>query len=192
MCWQYILRPFLMINDLSDVYDAWSYLLTVQNLFRCCEIYGWNHKWLIFQMVFGKLWYIKKLHPASVVLWYDYIAYYVPTYLQDLVLILETMRIIAITLSPITPSLSLRIYTQLGFTEDQFRVLRWVCSCIIDMLYDSVLIYICSSSKIQSGIIRKCSLQSYMDQPQYFPEHVIIFSYVIRRIRNGEALKQAR
>ncbi|ONL94540.1 Methionine--tRNA ligase chloroplastic/mitochondrial [Zea mays] len=35
------------------------------------------------------------------------------------------MRIIAITLSPITPSLSLRIYTQLGFTEDQFRVLRW-------------------------------------------------------------------
>ncbi|CAD6210122.1 unnamed protein product [Miscanthus lutarioriparius] len=43
----------------------------------------------------------------------------------DLVLILETMRIIAIALSPITPSLSLRIYTQLGFTEDQFRVLRW-------------------------------------------------------------------
>ncbi|RCV45983.1 hypothetical protein SEVIR_9G500300v4 [Setaria viridis] len=44
---------------------------------------------------------------------------------KDLVIILETMRIIAIALSPITPSLSLRIYTQLGFTEDQFRVLRW-------------------------------------------------------------------
>ncbi|EER92662.1 methionine--tRNA ligase, chloroplastic/mitochondrial [Sorghum bicolor] len=44
---------------------------------------------------------------------------------KDLVLILETMRIIAIALSPITPSLSLRIYTQLGFTEDQFRLLRW-------------------------------------------------------------------
>ncbi|KAF0910834.1 hypothetical protein E2562_004800 [Oryza meyeriana var. granulata] len=44
---------------------------------------------------------------------------------KDLVIILETMRIIAIALSPITPSLSLRIYTQLGFTEDQFRTLRW-------------------------------------------------------------------
>jgi len=38
----------------------------------------------------------------------------------------------------------------------------------------------------------KCSLQSFMKLPQYFPEHVIIFSYFIRRIRNGEALKQAR
>ncbi|KAM0830275.1 hypothetical protein ACQ4PT_066314 [Festuca glaucescens] len=44
---------------------------------------------------------------------------------KDLVIILETMRIIAIALSPITPSLSLRIYTQLGFTEDQFSILRW-------------------------------------------------------------------
>ncbi|KAK3150826.1 hypothetical protein QOZ80_3AG0238300 [Eleusine coracana subsp. coracana] len=44
---------------------------------------------------------------------------------KDLVIILETMRIIAIALSPITPSLSLRIYTQLGFTEDQFKGLRW-------------------------------------------------------------------
>jgi len=44
---------------------------------------------------------------------------------KDLVIILEIMRIIAIALSPIAPSLSLRIYTQLGFTEDQFRLLRW-------------------------------------------------------------------
>ncbi|KAG8073978.1 hypothetical protein GUJ93_ZPchr0006g45851 [Zizania palustris] len=44
---------------------------------------------------------------------------------KDLVIILETMRIISIALSPITPGLSLRIYTQLGFTEDQFRALRW-------------------------------------------------------------------
>ncbi|TVU47984.1 hypothetical protein EJB05_07602, partial [Eragrostis curvula] len=44
---------------------------------------------------------------------------------KDLVIILETMRIIAIALSPVAPSLSLRIYTQLGFTEDQFRGLRW-------------------------------------------------------------------
>nr|CAB3496709.1 unnamed protein product [Digitaria exilis] len=43
----------------------------------------------------------------------------------DLVIILETMRIIAIALCPIAPSLSLRIYSQLGFTEDQFRLLRW-------------------------------------------------------------------
>lgn len=44
---------------------------------------------------------------------------------KDLVIILETMRIIAIALSPVTPSLSLRIYTQLGFTEDQFSTLTW-------------------------------------------------------------------
>ncbi|KAF8673708.1 hypothetical protein HU200_048457 [Digitaria exilis] len=44
---------------------------------------------------------------------------------KDLVIILETMRIIAIALCPIAPSLSLRIYSQLGFTEDQFRLLRW-------------------------------------------------------------------
>ena len=60
-------------------------------------------------------------------------------YLQDLVIILETMRIIAIALSPIAPSLSLKIYTQLGFTEDQFRVLRWVCS-IRDMLSDLIFV----------------------------------------------------
>ena len=36
------------------------------------------------------------------------------------------MRIIAVALSPVTPSLSLRIYTQLGFSKDQFEAVRWV------------------------------------------------------------------
>ncbi|CAM8886924.1 unnamed protein product [Rhodiola kirilowii] len=44
---------------------------------------------------------------------------------KDLVIILEIMRILAITLSPVTPGLSLKIYTQLGFTEDQFKTATW-------------------------------------------------------------------
>jgi methionyl-tRNA synthetase len=56
-----------------------------------------------------------------------------------LVIILETVRIIANALSPIIPSLSLRIYTQLGFTEDQFKALRWVCSMRY-MPHDSFLL----------------------------------------------------
>lgn len=44
---------------------------------------------------------------------------------KDLVVILETMRIIAVALSPVTPSLCLRIYSQLGFSEDQFKAVGW-------------------------------------------------------------------
>ncbi|KAK4412386.1 Methionine--tRNA ligase, chloroplastic/mitochondrial [Sesamum alatum] len=44
---------------------------------------------------------------------------------KDLVIVLEAIRIVAIVLSPITPSLSLRIYTQLGYSEDQFNAVSW-------------------------------------------------------------------
>lgn len=44
---------------------------------------------------------------------------------KDLVMILEAMRIIAIALSPITPSLCLRIYEQLGYSEEQFNAVTW-------------------------------------------------------------------
>ncbi|KAG5533427.1 hypothetical protein RHGRI_027555 [Rhododendron griersonianum] len=44
---------------------------------------------------------------------------------KDLVIILEAMRIIAIALSAITPSLCKRIYTQLGYSEDQFNAATW-------------------------------------------------------------------
>lgn len=44
---------------------------------------------------------------------------------KDLVIILEALRIIAIALSPVTPSLSWRIYAQLGFSKDQFDTARW-------------------------------------------------------------------
>ncbi|KAM0936711.1 putative methionine--tRNA ligase [Dioscorea sansibarensis] len=44
---------------------------------------------------------------------------------KDLVVILEAMRIIAIALSPVTPSLCLRIYKQLGFSEDEFKAVTW-------------------------------------------------------------------
>ncbi|KAJ6820382.1 methionine--tRNA ligase, chloroplastic/mitochondrial isoform X1 [Iris pallida] len=44
---------------------------------------------------------------------------------KDLVIILEAMRIIAAALSPVAPSLCLRIYTQLGFSKEQFEAVRW-------------------------------------------------------------------
>ncbi|KAG0490820.1 hypothetical protein HPP92_007683 [Vanilla planifolia] len=44
---------------------------------------------------------------------------------KDLVLILEAMRIIAVALSPVSPSLCLRIYSQLGFSKDQFKAATW-------------------------------------------------------------------
>ncbi|KAK4353348.1 hypothetical protein RND71_028866 [Anisodus tanguticus] len=44
---------------------------------------------------------------------------------KDLVIVLEAMRIISIALSPITPGLSLRIYSQLGYTEEQFNAIIW-------------------------------------------------------------------
>ncbi|CAN4096013.1 unnamed protein product [Withania somnifera] len=44
---------------------------------------------------------------------------------KDLVIVLEAMRIISIALSPITPGLSLRIYSQLGYTEEQFNAISW-------------------------------------------------------------------
>lgn len=44
---------------------------------------------------------------------------------KDLVIILETVRIIAIALSPVAPSLCWRIYSQLGFSKDQFDAATW-------------------------------------------------------------------
>ncbi|KAI4351052.1 hypothetical protein L6164_005440 [Bauhinia variegata] len=44
---------------------------------------------------------------------------------KDLVIILEGVRIIAIALFPVTPSLSWRIYEQLGYSRDQFDAATW-------------------------------------------------------------------
>ncbi|KAL2897070.1 Methionine--tRNA ligase chloroplastic/mitochondrial [Bienertia sinuspersici] len=44
---------------------------------------------------------------------------------KDLVIILEAMRIIAIALLPIAPSLCWRIYAQLGYSEDEYNSLTW-------------------------------------------------------------------
>ncbi|KDP44991.1 hypothetical protein JCGZ_01491 [Jatropha curcas] len=44
---------------------------------------------------------------------------------KDLVIILEAMRIIAIALSPVAPSLSWRIYAQLGYSQDHFNSITW-------------------------------------------------------------------
>lgn len=47
-------------------------------------------------------------------------------FMQDLVIILEAMRIIAIALSPVTPNLCWRIYEQLGYSNEQFGNAAWV------------------------------------------------------------------
>ncbi|XP_057950649.1 methionine--tRNA ligase, chloroplastic/mitochondrial [Malania oleifera] len=44
---------------------------------------------------------------------------------KDLVVILEAVRIIAVALSPVTPSLCLRIYAQLGYSKDDFNTVTW-------------------------------------------------------------------
>lgn len=44
---------------------------------------------------------------------------------KDLVIILEAMRIIAIALLPVAPSLCWRIYSQLGYSEDEYNALTW-------------------------------------------------------------------
>ncbi|XP_042382866.1 methionine--tRNA ligase, chloroplastic/mitochondrial-like [Zingiber officinale] len=44
---------------------------------------------------------------------------------KDLVIILEAMRIIAAALSPVAPSLCFRIYSQLGFSKEQFEAVTW-------------------------------------------------------------------
>ncbi|CAN8279410.1 unnamed protein product [Cochlearia groenlandica] len=44
---------------------------------------------------------------------------------KDLVIILEVMRIIAVSLSPVAPCLSMRIYAQLGYSLDEFNIITW-------------------------------------------------------------------
>ncbi|KAK9699462.1 hypothetical protein RND81_08G175300 [Saponaria officinalis] len=44
---------------------------------------------------------------------------------KDLVVILEAMRIISIALSPVAPSLCRRIYSQLGYLNDEYIFLTW-------------------------------------------------------------------
>ena len=39
--------------------------------------------------------------------------------------VLEAVRVVAVLLSPVTPSLSARIYQQLGFTPEQHQALTW-------------------------------------------------------------------
>ena len=52
--------------------------------------------------------------------------------------VLELLRVAAVTLSPITPALSQRVYLQLGYTDQQYKV--WCgrfavlcCCCLFTM-----------------------------------------------------------
>ena len=51
---------------------------------------------------------------------------------QDLVVVLEAVRIVAVALSPVTPKLSLSVYLQLGYSEEDFRTLTWVGTLFCD------------------------------------------------------------
>eukprot|EP00850_Spirogloea_muscicola_P019358 SM000189S04075 [mRNA] locus=s189:66791:70607:- [translate_table: standard] len=44
---------------------------------------------------------------------------------MDLCIVLETVRIIAVALSPVTPALCQRIYSQLAYSEKDYASLRW-------------------------------------------------------------------
>ncbi|KAG0567910.1 hypothetical protein M758_7G105300 [Ceratodon purpureus] len=44
---------------------------------------------------------------------------------QDLTVILEAVRIMAVALSPVVPELCSRIYSQLGYTEADFKSISW-------------------------------------------------------------------
>lgn len=48
--------------------------------------------------------------------------------MQDLTIILEAVRIVAVALSPIVPDLCTRIYLQLGYSEADFKSISWVHS----------------------------------------------------------------
>ncbi|KAF8395099.1 hypothetical protein HHK36_019040 [Tetracentron sinense] len=56
---------------------------------------------------------------------------------KDLVIILEAVRIIAIALSPVTPRLCLRIYSQLGYSKDQFDAITWVSLSLSLRLFET-------------------------------------------------------
>ncbi|KAL2641423.1 hypothetical protein R1flu_009010 [Riccia fluitans] len=43
----------------------------------------------------------------------------------DLIVVLEVVRIVAIGLSPVIPEFCSRIYSQLGYTEENFRTISW-------------------------------------------------------------------
>ena len=44
---------------------------------------------------------------------------------QTLLTVLELVRITAILMSPITPTLSHKIYTQLGYTDEEWQQVSW-------------------------------------------------------------------
>ena len=46
--------------------------------------------------------------------------------MQALTVILEAVRIMAVALSPVVPELCGRIYSQLGYTEADFKSISWV------------------------------------------------------------------
>lgn len=164
--------------------ETWSYSL-ISNIICCIVVKYLDESICNFE--FSCLFFGNATHNYEITLiytvflserWVDYrydlFSYLcLSTYLQDLVIILETMRIIAIALCPIAPSLSLRIYSQLGFTEDQFRLLRWVCSTR----------YICSFPfQVFYGHPLK-----YIASSEIAYDKKIFTLNVLRRIQNGEA-----
>ena len=71
---------------------------------------------------------------------------------QDLVVVLEAVRVVAVALSPVTPKLSLSIYLQLGYSEEDFRTLTWVGTLFCDQSNSAFSICICLSFTVQESL----------------------------------------
>lgn len=54
---------------------------------------------------------------------------------QDLVIILEAIRIISVALSPVAPRLCWRIYSQLNYSMEQFLMLNWVMFLLYAVIF---------------------------------------------------------
>ena len=66
--------------------------------------------------------------------------------------VLEAVRVVAVALSPVTPRLSLSVYLQLGYSEEDFRTLTWVGTLFCDQSNSSFFICMCFSFTVQESL----------------------------------------
>lgn len=136
-------RPFISLWGCVRDWKCWKFLhgwastmVSVQTrwcLIKCC-CKGYSVKKIHFRCEFSINF--ASQHSITILWISDLVSW------QDLVLILEAMRIIAIALSPVTPRLSWRIYAQLGYSKDQFDAATWVSFSFYTCLVFNLLLYV--------------------------------------------------
>lgn len=129
LCWKLVMRGIpTWMNELHGHFLSKGMLLLRPQLrFLLKIIYFYK---MLYKTYFMSLIYLPH-HVFDLGYWQHFIAhisYYweLMVLWQDLVIILEAMRIIAVALSPVTPNLSWRIYEQLGYSKEQFDSANWV------------------------------------------------------------------